>query len=101
MRNSGDDNTNPTIQQEASLGLSVCEDTRRVTEDERLDTDDSCTRHDTKNGPSGQNGPGGPPPDGRRAFWEENGPGGPPPDGRRAFVSKTVDFRMALFLLEK
>ena len=101
MHNSGDDNTNATIQQEASLALSVCEDTRRITEDERLDTDDSCTRYDNKDGPSAQIGPRGLPPDGRRAFWEETGPRGPPPDGRRAFVSKTVDFRMALFLLEK
>ena len=84
MHNSGDDDKNATIQQEASLALSVCEDTRRITKDERLDTDDSCTSYDTKNGPSGQ-----------------NGPGGPPPDGRRAFVSKTVDFRMALFRWKK
>ena len=53
MHNSGDDNTNATIQQEASLALSVCEDTRRITEDERLDTDDACTRYNTKYGPSG------------------------------------------------
>ena len=78
MHNSGDDNTNATIQQEASLGLSVCEDTRRVTEDERLDTDDSCTRYDTKNGPSGQNGPGGPAQTAEERFGRKMGPEGPP-----------------------
>ena len=61
VHNSGDDNTNATIQQEASLGLSVCQATRRITKDKRLDTDASCTSYDTENEPSGQNGPEGPP----------------------------------------
>ena len=86
MHNSGDDNTNATIQQEASLALSVCEDTRRITEDERLDTDDSCTSYDTKNGPSGQNGPGGPPQTAEERFGRKMGPEGPPQTaGERLF----------------
>ena len=77
VHNSGDDITNVTIQQEASLGLSVCEDTRRITEDERLDTGDACTRYDTKYGPSGQKRAQRAPQRSEKRFGRKMGPEGP------------------------
>ena len=59
------------------MGLSVCEDTRRITEDERLDTGDACTRYDTKYGPSGQKRAQRAPQTAEERFGRKMGPEGP------------------------